>query len=61
MSTQTEPVGAPAPVHTRDEQTVQMVSEGLVDGVELVTLLDASGAVLEQHVPLNQHAKVCGC
>ena len=57
MSTETP--GAPA--HVREEQTVQLVSEGLVDGVELVTILDASGAVLERHVPLNQHAKVCGC
>ena len=61
MSTQTQPAGPPASTHSRGDQVVQMVSEGLVDGVELVTLLDASGAVLEEHVPLNQHAKVCGC
>jgi len=71
MTTQTGPAAGPAagsttsaepaPAHTRADLAVQLVSEGFVDGVELVTILDASGAVLEEHVPLNQHAKVCGC
>jgi hypothetical protein len=42
-------------------QAVQLVSEGAVDGVELVTVLDAHGEVLERHVPLDDAARSCGC
>ncbi|SDQ84999.1 hypothetical protein SAMN05428996_2885 [Quadrisphaera sp. DSM 44207] len=40
---------------------VQLVSEGVVDGVELVTILAADGRVIERSVPLNDAAKSCAC
>ena len=39
----------------------QLVSEGVVDGVELFSVLDGRGVVLEEHLELNDAARSCGC
>ena len=63
------PAGPPAPVDTPAPsapatpaaEEVRLVSEGVVDGVELFTWYDADGRVLAEHAPLDPTLKQCGC
>lgn len=43
------------------EEEVRLVSEGVVDGVELFTWFNAEGRVIAEHTPLDPTLKSCGC
>ncbi len=54
------PTSPTAPAYA-SAQEVRLVSEGVVDGVELFTWYDGAGRVLAEHAPLDPSLKQCGC